>query len=515
MNKNYSLRHLVVFLVSTSVVLTLLVSVIAGYFVSRDNLLDQSLEINRVYSGKLARITNLSFEMMLQNLSASSEEIKPILEDREGMRQHLKWLLQSGKYFNSVFFADSDGFVLASAPELGIVGKKLGTFGVRQALNERKPVISSPYMASTGRLIVLVSTPLFDGKGNYSGFLAGTIYLQERNFLQSILGEHFYENGSYVYVVDRQGNLIYHPLKSRISENVSENKAVQQLMTGKSGAQRVINTKGVDMLAGYTFVPTSGWGVVSQTPTEIALAPAIQLTYKILIYALPFIIVWLFIAWWAASKIVGPLQQLAYFAEDLVSNKPTQKFPFISTRYREARQLNNAIRLAVNLLQKQVKELKNEAQTDSLTGLYNRRMIDLIFKQLTDNGDDFSIILLDIDWFKRLNDTYGHQMGDEVLKFLARIMKTAARKEDYCCRFGGEEFMIILPSASLDAAYSAAERLRETIAATVSPTGESITVSLGVAHYPGSASNVEELVAQADESLYKAKKSGRNRTVMT
>ena len=124
----------------------------------------------------------------------------------------------------------------------------------------------------------------------------------------------------------------------------------------------------------------------------------------------------------------------------------------------------------------------------------------------------FSILLLDIDRFKRVNDTYGHSIGDEVLKFIAIEMNELARELDVCCRYGGEEFIILMPETTEEEAYDLSEQLRKKLENTVSPTGEAITISGGVEKFPVVREDMT-VIEVADERLYKAKESGRNQII--
>ena len=133
-------------------------------------------------------------------------------------------------------------------------------------------------------------------------------------------------------------------------------------------------------------------------------------------------------------------------------------------------------------------------------------------------GQDVGLVLLDIDDFKRVNDTYGHQQGDVVLKEVARILRESCREIDEPARYGGEELAVVLPGTDLEGAYNLAERVREGIEALRLPvTGNggalAVTASFGVAALPASANDMRGLVAAADEALYEAKRAGKNRTV--
>jgi len=164
--------------------------------------------------------------------------------------------------------------------------------------------------------------------------------------------------------------------------------------------------------------------------------------------------------------------------------------------------------------------VENLAATDGLTGLYNRRYFDSAFARELSRCDrsssSLALLLADIDHFKTFNDTYGHAMGDLVLKKVAGILSGALRKADVLARFGGEEFVILLPNVTARGALESAERLRESVAgAGIHPGGPSkrVTVSIGAALFPTDASDSESLLKAADEALYEAKHLGRNRVV--
>ncbi len=169
--------------------------------------------------------------------------------------------------------------------------------------------------------------------------------------------------------------------------------------------------------------------------------------------------------------------------------------------------------LLLQELRRKKDQLEMMAVTDALTSLYNRRHI---YDRLRQEGEKseryssrFSVIMLDIDFFKRVNDTYGHQFGDQVLKKVADAIHSSVRNVDISGRYGGEEFLVILPEVQLKGAVILAERIREKVEKieTDAP-GLKITVSGGVAEYIGG--DIEELVKKADQLLYKAKESGRN-----
>ncbi len=163
--------------------------------------------------------------------------------------------------------------------------------------------------------------------------------------------------------------------------------------------------------------------------------------------------------------------------------------------------------------------LETLATTDPLTGLYNRRQIITRFEEecerIQRGGTGLSCIMLDVDHFKQVNDTYGHQQGDEVLKMIARQTRASLRAYDVVGRYGGEEFIALLPETDLDTARTVAERIRLAIQATVvlrAAAGQPhpTTVSMGLTLWRA-GDTVDALIQRADEALYRAKANGRNR----
>jgi len=161
-------------------------------------------------------------------------------------------------------------------------------------------------------------------------------------------------------------------------------------------------------------------------------------------------------------------------------------------------------------------EADRRSRTDPLTGLYNRGHFDEQLEEklaLADRYGPVSLVMVDIDHFKRVNDSFGHEAGDAVLRRVAGLIQEAVRSTDVCVRYGGEEIVLLLPHTGQAAALDMAERLRERIASTVAfHRGASIpvTASFGVATYPEPTTEREKLFPQADEALYRAKAAGRN-----
>lgn len=166
--------------------------------------------------------------------------------------------------------------------------------------------------------------------------------------------------------------------------------------------------------------------------------------------------------------------------------------------------------------------LESLSITDTLTGISNRRNFDSLLKREVNrarrHGLNLSCLMFDIDFFKNVNDTYGHLYGDEVLREIGRILRSELRGHDISARYGGEEFVILLPETDVNAAFLVAEKLREVIAKrdiVKDKIKSNITVSFGIAQYdPSTMKSREQLVEASDKALYEAKRTGRNKSAI-
>lgn len=167
-----------------------------------------------------------------------------------------------------------------------------------------------------------------------------------------------------------------------------------------------------------------------------------------------------------------------------------------------------------------IEDLLIASRYDALTGLYNRRrfgeLLDAEINRCRRFDRGFSLLMLDIDDFKKINDTYGHMMGDQLLRIFGRRLAGMLREMDVACRWGGEEFVALLPETSMEGAFVVAEKIRsETEAARLNHEGIELgfTVSIGLAHFPSGDGRIDNAIDTVDRNLYSAKKAGKNRVV--
>ncbi|GGH60023.1 cell signaling regulator [Comamonas phosphati] len=513
--QSVNLRSLILALTVCSAFIPFANTFYASYVVQRQQLIDTTLQANYAYATKLANSTEDFLQSALMQLDYAAHVIADHMDDVKRLEEETARLQIQSLSFNSSAILDATGVALATSPmTLQLKGRKLDTEGVRESLATKGPVISRPYLSTAGNFLIVLSQPVFARDGKYLGLVAGTIYLKQESILQKLLGTHFYQDGSYLYVVDRDKHIIYHPDSRRVGDMPARNAAVDEIAAGHAGKAAVTDSLGVEMLAGYAVVPSTGWGIVAQRPQEATLAPLHALMRTVLYKTLPVVVLTLLAIWWSARYIAKPLQLLANGARTMDKPSTDHTIRSVKSWYFESHELKKAMLIGIGLLQKNISKLREDAHTDPLTGLGNRRHLNAIIADLQAEGTPFAVIAIDIDHFKHVNDSHGHDAGDAVLRQLATQIREISRADDIACRVGGEEFLLLLPKAPLHRAAQVAERLRREVEAAELPVVGRVTVSQGVAFWPGGDAGVKTVLKQADAMLYQAKRNGRNRVAV-
>lgn len=509
------LQRMIVALAVASAAVVLVNGFYSSYLVQRQVLIDATLEANRAYAAKLADTTQNFIEEAQEQLAYAAGIIARHADDEARLLQEAERLRLQSHSFNSVAIVDTAAIVRATSPEaLQIKGRQLQSAAAREALEQRRPLVSQPYTAITGNMLVVISHPVFAPDDRYLGYVGGTIYLRERNVLNRLLGEHHYQDGSYLYVVDQDRTLLYHPEEDRIGERVAGNPVIEAAIAGDAGRMEVVNSRNVPMLAGYAPVPAAGWGIVAQRPVDVTLAPLDELMWRVAVKTAPVAVITLIAIWWFARAISRPLGQLADGARQMDAPGTADRIQRVRSWYVEARQIKRAMLIGIGLLQARIGRLDRDARTDPLTGLVNRRGLGEVLELWRAEARPFAAIAIDIDHFKRINDSWGHEIGDTVLRRLGQILRQTARETDLVCRTGGEEFLLLLPDRSPAAALAVAERLRKAVATErIEPIGH-VTISAGIAALPDDGADAGTVLRLADDMLYEAKRTGRDRVVV-
>ena len=282
------------------------------------------------------------------------------------------------------------------------------------------------------------------------------------------------------------------------------------------------------------------WYIMVRQPLEVALQPARTLLYKLLILGVLAAVAFVVAAYCLAASLSRPIERLAKSAKQVQEHQPGAVFPqahsvleiaqlgrsltgmtqSLLAKERQLQDANASLEATVaqrtaDLTQANT-ELLNLATHDALTGVYNRRRFDeklaensLLFQR---TGRTFALLLIDADYFKRINDTHGHAVGDDVLRQLAQLIQSTTRVTDFVARYGGEEFAVLLPEVEApDSPDVVAEKIRAAIAGARFEQVGPVTVSIGVGIAAPSDRDTRALLNRADQQLYEAKAGGRNR----
>ncbi|MGE8388559.1 MAG: sensor domain-containing diguanylate cyclase [Pseudomonas sp.] len=512
LSSRIGLRGLVLGFVLLAVLATLCNSLITAYGVQRDALVHSALEANRAYAFKVASSIDQFLYSVNERLKYSSQRLGDGFANQALLEEEARRLQAQDSELNTVLITDPAGKVVQAYPPAVPIGSSVSSAELHEALELRRPLVSQAFTSTSGKLIVFVSQPIFSPTGQYLGLVGGSVFLQQRGVMHSLIGEHHLE-GAFAFVADGNRRLLYHPDQQRIGEVLGWSQTVDKALLGDSGTLETVNYQGVPMLAGFAHVQGSNWAVVVQQPRAQALAPLGKLMRDMLVRIIPAGVIGLLLILLGVMLITRPLRALAGHAIDLSTPNATAELSAINAWYAEAAAIRQALVLQSQQLQQKIGTLNAAADTDPLTGLANRRAMNAALQALDATQQTYSALALDIDHFKRVNDTFGHDAGDLALQKVAQVIRDCTRAGDLACRAGGEEFCLLLPNTALSTAYEVAERIRTTLSGISLPQIGTVTISIGGACRDAATPDAPAILKRADQRLYLAKQNGRNRVV--
>ena len=443
------------------------------------------------------------------------------------VRDYLKSLRAKFSFYEELLVLDARGHVVATSSN-----RKTDVQLPQEWLKTAKdgdPIFGAPmWDPATGKGIMVIAQPILTGRERLLGILAAKLNFQS---VVGVLRNYTLEDGE-LYLITQEGAVFATstPIAPDFMETSLGKSYIEKLYSRESAPQDYVNYRGRDVMGTLKKVPPLSWGLVVEKDKEKAYAKIIRLRNLTIALVAALLCVIGLAAYFLGLTIVSPLNRLIGGADkvargDLEVDLPvygggelafmTRVFNNMVHRLRQGReelaQVNTTLR-------KRNKKLQELSVTDSLTGLHNHKhLMDRIASEVirSERHDHpFAVLMIDIDYFKKYNDTYGHQAGDDVLRKMAAIFNESIRASDYVARYGGEEFMVVLPETDMEKAMNSAKRIRKRLARETFGNGKvkiPITISIGVATYPDHGVDPETLVSRADAALYQAKKTGRNR----
>lgn len=539
------------------ILLDLIASFYLNWFLSQQMLLSKGDSMRQLGQGIVRAISvNLTerdreIRLLAANINAQQSLAKP-----DQVRQSLNALQASYPSYAWIGIADAKGVVNIATRQLlegqsvtkrpwfihGMQGPFVGD--VHEAVLLSKLLPEAQRQGEPLRFVDFTA-PLYDQQGQIQGVLATHVLWEwVEQTVQGMLSANFRNTGIDVVILDKKNNVIS-PFaavgQTKLPANLSSKENFH--VAGWSGSGDYL----------YTVLPLEGelatklgWHIVVRQPLEKALATVRLVRNSLLSFELLATVLLIVTVYQLARRFSQPIEMLAQNAI-AISQDNQAVWPKLPHAVRELQQLSVAFEdMTASLLQKkneleqmnlsleqtvaertaelskanlalaQRAELQEQlARRDALTGVANRMAANerLLFEQqrYTRHQHSYSILMMDIDFFKRINDNFGHAVGDQVLIQTAHVLQHQLRRTDFIARFGGEEFLVILPETTLEGAAQLAEKLRVAVAEYAYAAVGQVTLSLGVAMVDGSDEVAETVLRRADEALYQSKHGGRNR----
>lgn len=409
---------------------------------------------------------------------------------------------------------------------MGITGVYVGDRHYFTEAQEGRSAITTGIKGRiSGKPICIFSAPVFDAEGRFDGVVFITILVGE---LDAWMRGSFIPDMQGLVLCDAKGNILAPASAVADGNNGVLAKVSAQLMELDDSGQTFISSAGARMVGASVDVGKGGWKLIYFQSVDKILAGYRWQTLSLILGALcAVLLVMPFILRFCRS-IEGPLEELTAYALELRKNDyaVTGKLHSSKNMPSEIRILFDAFTIMSLRVTSKIKKAEAESLNDVLTGLHNRRFLQITGADFFQNALAFghlcSCLMLDIDHFKKINDTYGHRAGDMVLQGVAKIINASVRQADLLVRYGGEEFVVLATCADAGQAEELAHRIRQAIAAhSFMHEGVkfAVTASIGVAvsdadgvhgQLVSADDSLLQLVIRADKALYAAKAAGRN-----
>ena len=489
---------------------------LTSYFYSlrKDVIADAYTDINDEVTNQQTAISGwLTHHEDLLKFVASSPNI---VQQPETMRSIFQAFLAAHNGIRSIIFFDKHGGVKENTSPTTDVNVADREYFIR-ARNGQATTTSPIVSRLSGEYIVIMSQPVYGNAKEFEGVITAAIsfktLLEEFSLSET-------NNSARPYLIDAQSQTFL--------SNMDKNKAQTIIPPQKAddAPHSYINSNGVRVLGVSVPINDGKWHIAIERPYSSILGRMdsflLQFAFGLLLsIAILFPLIKKYI-----STVVKPIETISTLSTEFSHNISNAGCPYINTNNmpQEIVLLYHNFCEMAKKLSLYVQELKESSLTDPLTGLANRRCLEKDGCKLIEicrrSGVTCCCLVLDLDHFKHVNDTYGHQTGDVALQTVSTILKNNTRTSDICARFGGDEFTILASSTTAEAAMCLAEKIRAEVEKTPIAYGAftfNITVSIGIAEIPqenhSCSSAMEEGIRAADCAMYTAKKTGRNRVV--
>lgn len=520
----HTLKHRLRFWVS-SIVLLLGILVLASTYVQE--VVSRTRE-TKVQMRETMSFQRLSIDNWINDHSAQIRYLSRMLSGREKSKEQIKtWFttfIGSQDQFAAVVYVDKSGRTAVDSEGPG--GVDVSDREYFRAAQSGKEFITDIIIGKTsGKPIVIFSSPVKDESGAFNGLVFGSIRIET---LENMMELFDFGNSGETYLLDRTGRYIttpHHHHQINSLEDANRTAVFERAVSGSAEDKPYRNYRGVKVLGQYSWLKDNQWIIVAEMEHADVFMPLIRSVLILcgIVAGVLLLSVWLIVA--LTKRIERPIRFLLVGTKIMRDGNYDYRIApeEIESAPVELKQLCDTFNLTAQKLKSTIQMLEQTAVVDQLTEVYNRRFImnegNKVLETCIRGSQPCSVLMIDIDFFKKVNDTYGHLIGDRVIIHAASILMACIRNCDLVSRYGGEEFLILAPNTPADpGGLQLGERIRrcfEDIPYREDGVEIPLTVSIGVADYRLGGSfgknALEDMISRADEALYKSKRNGRNR----
>jgi diguanylate cyclase (GGDEF)-like protein len=489
----------------------------------------RTAETNRQLKNTIV-LQRLYIERWLSDHSAQIDflaaNFKESVLDEGKVRDTFTSFMSAQDEFTAVVYVNSLGRVIVDTAGPALSGNDLsGREYFREAQQGRSFITDIMVARNTSTSVVIVSAPVRDREGNFNGLVFGAL---KTAAFEKLMSQFSFGNEGETYLLDRNGKFITPPGSSGASREEVYNKSdiYTKAIAGIESKSSYVNYGEEKVIGQYGWTKGGQWLIVAEMKYRgvfdslyqnmVLMSGIVLVVYTLSYFLLAFLL---------TAGVQRPLHLLMIGTKIMREGNYDYRIrkEEIASAPVEVKELCDAFNITSQRLKSTIQMLEQTAVVDQLTELYNRRFILTEGPKLLETciraEQPCSVLMIDIDFFKKVNDTYGHMVGDRVIIYAASNLMACIRSCDMVSRYGGEEFLILAPNTEEDpGALIIGERIRSYFAD--NPYREEglelgLTVSIGVSDYRLWSSYgrtaLEDMISRADQALYKAKHNGRNR----
>lgn len=469
-------------------------------------------------------IADVTLSRRLQTTSNALQGIRSEVQAgkiaRKDLNERLAIMVSAQTGVRSILLVDRDGHVTASSRRelLGLNFRGSERYkAIRDSADPHQLHLSPPFFTPLGSYAISLGLMIDDKQGKFDGYVLAVL---DPDFFKILLESLVFSADVHASLIHFDGMMVF---RVPDAENVAGTNLRER--PGSLFVKFMNSGKKVDILTGIATATNVermiAFAVISPAKAKIDKSLVIAIDRDISVMYAPWVgEMQLRVSLFAAIVFVSVFglffYQRRHRAIELLEEAQEAEREATEKKILQINaELEEKVRLRTAELEKANAELRHLSRHDILTGVANRMAANEHLHsehvRMKRTGSTYSVLMIDVDYFKRINDTYGHETGDVVLKRVAKTLNSCVRASDFLARFGGEEFLLLLPDTNVESALLVAEKIRQAVESSPDPIAGKVTISIGLASADTGDLDESAGVSRADSQLYEAKSAGRNR----